>query len=372
MKTSSKWIIGALALLLVAGGAMRVLAKRQAAPTPTAASKAEPVIELASSDVITLAAIELSQGVPISGSLKAANSALVKAKVAGELQGLAVREGDAVKAGQVLARIDSSEYAARVRQAQETADSAQAQISIAQRSFDNNKALVDQGFISKTALDTSQASLQAAQANHKAALAALDIAKKAVSDTQLIAPISGIVSQRLAQTGERVGIDARVLEIVDLSRLELEAQLAASDSVQVRVGQTARLTIEGQTSEIAATVSRINPSATAGSRSVLVYLAVASSSGMRQGLFAQGSLQTAQQSLLAAPLSAVRTDKPQPYVQLVQGGRIVHQTVSMGARGERDGQTFVAIDKVAAGTVLTKASAGSLRENTRVNVQQAK
>ena len=351
---------------------MRVLAKRQAAPTPTAASKAEPVIELASSDVITLAAIELSQGVPISGSLKAANSALVKAKVAGELQGLAVREGDTVKAGQVLARIDSSEYAARVRQAQETADSAQAQISIAQRSFDNNKALVDQGFISKTALDTSQASLQAAQANHKAALAALDIAKKAVSDTQLIAPISGIVSQRLAQTGERVGIDARVLEIVDLSRLELEAQLAASDSVQVRVGQTARLTIEGQTSEIAATVSRINPSATAGSRSVLVYLAVASSSGMRQGLFAQGSLQTAQQSLLAAPLSAVRTDKPQPYVQIVQGGRIVHQTVSTGARGERDGQTFVAIDKVAAGTVLTKASAGSLRENTRVNVQQAK
>ena len=292
MKISSKWIIGALALLLIAGGAARVLAKRNAATASTteaAAAKPEPVIELAAGDLFTLQSLELSQGVPISGSLKAVNSALVKARVAGELQGLTVREGDAVKAGQIIARVDSSEYAARVRQAQETADAAKAQIDIAQRSFDNNKALVDQGFISRTALDTSLASLQSAQANHKAALAGLDVSKKSVQDTVLTAPIQGIISQRLAQPGERVSIDARVVEIVDLSRLELEAQLAASDSVQVRVGQTARLQLEGRSESIAATVSRINPSAMASSRSVLVYLSVAQLPGLRQGLFAQGT-----------------------------------------------------------------------------------
>jgi RND family efflux transporter MFP subunit len=378
MKTASKWIVVALALLLVAGVTMRVLAKRQAAATSApansaaVAAKAEPVIELAAGDVFTVQSIELSQGVPISGSLKAVNSALVKARVAGELQGLNVREGDMVKVGQIIARVESSEYAARVRQAQETADAAKAQIDITQRSFDNNKALVDQGFISKTALDTSAASLQSAKANHKAALASLDVAKKSVQDTVLSSPISGIVSQRMAQNGERVGIDARVVEIVDLSRLELEAPLAAGDSVQVRVGQTARLKVEGRAEEIAATVSRINPSAQAGSRSVLVYLSVAHLPGLRQGLFAQGTLDTSTVNALAVPLSSVRTDKPQPYVQLIENGRIVHRTVELGQRGEAQGQTLVAINNIASGAVLTRASAGNLRENTAVKMTAAK
>jgi membrane fusion protein, multidrug efflux system len=369
MKNSTKWIIGAVALLLIAGGTARVLAKRQAAAAaPAVAAKTEPIIELAAGDVFTVQNIELSQGVPISGSLKAVNSALVKARVAGELQGLTVREGDSVKAGQIIARIDSSEYAARVRQAQETADAAKAQIDIAQRSFNNNKALVDQGFISRTALDTSLASLQSAQANHKAALAGLDVAKKSVQDTVLISPINGIVAQRLAQPGERVGIDARVVEIVDLSRLELEAPLAAADSVQVRVGQTARLKLEGRSEEMAATVARINPSASSSSRSVLVYLSVANLPGLRQGLFAQGSLDTVKETVLAAPLSAVRTDKPQPYVQLIQNGRIIHQTVEMGGRGEAQGITMVALKNIADGAIITMASAGNLRENTQTSL----
>ena len=372
MKSSSKWILGALAVALIAAGAARAVSKRQAAAAPAAMAKAESAIELASSDIFTTQPITLSQGLPLSGSLKAVNTALVKARVAGELQGLTVREGDAVKAGQLIARVDSSEYAARVRQAQETADAAKAQIDIAQRSFNNNKALVDQGFISRTALDTSLASLQTSQANHKAALAALDVAKKSVQDTVLTTPISGIVSQRFAQPGERVGIDARVVEIVDLQRLELEAPMAAGDSGQVRVGPVARLKVEGQSEEIPATVTRINPSASASNRSVLIYLSLAAQPGLRQGLFAQGTLDTARETVLAVPLSAVRTDKPQAYVQLIQNGRIVHQTVETGSRGEALGQTMVALKNIAPGAMITTAGAGNLRENTLVSLSAPK
>lgn len=371
MKSSTKWILALVALALIAAGAARAVSKRQAATPAVARTPADPVIELAASDVFTVQSIELSQGIPISGSLKAVNTAIVKAKVAGELQSLSVREGDSVKAGQVLARIDSTEYAARVRQAQETADAAKAQIDIAQRSFSNNQALVDQGFISRTALETSASSLQSAQANHRAALAALDLAKKSAQDTLVIAPISGQIAQRLAQPGERVGVDARVLEIVDLSRLELEAPLAPADSLQVQVGQAARLKLEGRNDEIIATVTRINPSAQASNRSVLVYLSVAASAGLRQGLFAQGTLDTGRVRASAVPLSAVRTDKPQPYVQLIREGRIVHQTVELGARGDADGQTMVAIPSIAPGAILTRATAGNIRDNTRVTVAGA-
>lgn len=369
-----KWTVAALVLLLLAGGVLRALSARKAqqeAVASAAASKTQTVLELAASDVVNAQNVELAQGLPVSGSLRAVNWASVKARIAGELQGLTLREGDPVQAGQVIARIDATESRARMRQAQEQADSAKVQIDIAQRQFANNKALVDQGFISKTALDTSQNTLQGAQATHQAALAAVDMARKTLDDTVLRAPISGVVAQRLAQPGERVGIDTKVLEIVDLSRLELEATLSAADSVQVRVGQEALLQIEGSPQPVAAKVVRINPSAQAGSRSVLAYLAIADATGLRQGLFAQGTLGTGKAAALAVPLTAVRTDKPSPYVQVVENNQVLHKPVEPGARGDVARETMVAVKGLNPGAVVIKGHLGTLREGTAVKFTQA-
>jgi RND family efflux transporter MFP subunit len=369
IKRHYKWLALALAVLVIAGGVARALSARKAqqeAVAQASVAKVQAIAELAASDVAKAEIRELAQGLPISGSLKAVNSAIVKARAAGELQGLTVREGDVVKAGQIVARVEATEYGARVKQAQEQADSAKAQIDIAQRQWDNNKALVEQGFISKTALDTSLNNFNAAQANHKAALAAVEMARKTLDDTVLRAPISGVVSQRLAQPGERVGIDARVIEIVDLSRLELEATLSAADSVNVRVGQEATLQIEGSAKPVVAKVARINPSAQAGSRSVLAYLTVVQAEGLRQGLFAQGTLGTGQSSGLAVPLSAIRTDKPAPYVQVIENNQVAHKTVETGARGDADKETMVAVKGVNPGTLVIKGNVGSLREGTPV------
>jgi RND family efflux transporter MFP subunit len=372
-KRHYRWLALALVVLLIGFGVMRALSARKAqqeAVAQASVAKTQTVVELAASDVVKAETRELSQGLPISGSLKAFNSAVVKARAAGELQGLTVREGDTVKAGQVIGRVDATEYNARVRQAQQQADSAKAQIDIAQRQFDNNKALVDQGFISKTALETSMNNLAAARANHQAALAGVEVARKTLDDTVLRAPISGVVSQRLAQPGERVAIEARVIEIVDLSRLELEASLSAADSVDVRVGQEAALQIEGSAKPVLARVVRINPSAQAGSRSVIAYLAIADATGLRQGLFAQGTLATGRTSALGVPLAAVRTDKPAPYVQLVENDKVVHKNVELGARGESGKETMVAVKGIAPGSVVISGSVGTLREGTAVRFTQ--
>jgi RND family efflux transporter MFP subunit len=379
MKPWMKWTLSGMAVLLLAAAVVGALsarrAQQQALATATA-GKAQTVVELAPSDVVQAKTRELSQGLALSGPLKAVNSAFVKARVAGELQGLTVREGDFVKAGQVVARVEASEYQSRVTQAQQQADSARAQVDIVQRQYDNNQALVNQGFISKTALDASQANLNAGRANHNAALAAVAVAKKSLDDTVLRAPLSGQVAQRLAQPGERVGIDAKVLEIVDLSRLELEASLGAADALAVRPGQTATLQIEGTTQTVNATVARINPSAQAGSRSVLVYLTIdnsAGTSGLRQGLFAQGTLGTARAALLALPVSAVRTDKPAPYVQVVENKQVVHKPVEPGVRGNdvASGEPLVAVKGLAENAVVLQGAVGSLREGTAVKFTQA-
>lgn len=369
MKRWIKWGLIALVVLALAIGIIRALAARkaqQAALALQTAQSAQTVVELGASDVLTVTPQELTRGLPLSGTLKAVNAAFVKARVAGELQELKVREGDSVKAGQLLGRIDPAEYDARLRQAQQQADAAQAQIDIAQRQYDNNKALVDQGFISKTALDTSLANLNGARASHLAAVAAADVARKSATDTRLLAPISGQVAQRLAQPGERVAVDARIVEIVDLSRLEIEAPLSPADTLDVRVGQEAQLQIEGSTQPVAARVVRINPSTQAGSRSVLVYLGLASTTGLRQGLFAQGTLGTAKRTALAVPVSAVRTDKPAPYVQLVDRQQVKHQTVTLGERGEAGGQVMVAVTGVAENSMVLAGTVGTLREGTAV------
>ncbi len=364
-----KWVIISLIVAALATGLLRAIsAKRatQAAAASLAAKPAQSTIELAQTDVTQVTMRALAQGLAISGTLKAANSAFIKARVAGELQDLRVREGDFVKAGQVVAKVEPTEYLLRIKQAQDQADSAKTQIDLAQRQFDNNRSLVDQGFISKTALDTSSSNLAAAQSNHKAAQASVEMAKKAMDDTLLRSPISGVVSQRLAQPGERVGVDARVLEIVDLSRIELEAALSAGDSINVKVGQTATLQIEGAAQAVNATVVRINPSAQTGSRSVLAYLAINNGAGLRQGLFAQGVLGTATQTVLTLPVSAVRTDKPAPYVQLIENAQIVHRAVQPGVRGETDGEPMVAVNGLPDGTVVIRGSIGQLREGTSV------
>lgn len=372
-KTSRLWIQWTLLALLALGialGVTRALQKRSA--QSTAASNAAlalqqaPQYQLGPQDVVPVQQLALEQTVAISGSLRATQTAVIKARAAGELQGLSKREGDAVRAGETVARVDNTEAQARLRQAEQQAQAAQAQVAITQRGFDNNQALVRQGFISATALDTSSANLAAAQANHQAALAARDIARKALGDTVLASPLTGQVSARLAQNGERVGLDARVLEVVDLSTFELEAALAPADAAAVRVGQAARLRVEGLTEPVGATVARINPSVQPGSRSVLVYLRVPATEGMRQGLFAQGQIVTGQVNAVAVPASSVRNDKPQPYVQVLRDGKVAHVTLEGGATGLQGNEPMREVKGLPAGTPVLSAQAGAIRDGTAV------
>ena len=372
MKPWIKWTATGLVIAILAGGALRTLSARKdkqaALDAQQLAQTTQMSIDLVPGDLITASQRQLPLNVAISGTVAAVNTAMIKARVAGELQGLKVREGDPVRAGQVLGQIDSTEPDARLRQARQQAQAAKAQVDIAQRTQDNNQALVAQGFISGTALSASQASLAAAQANYAAAQSGADVSAKSVSDTVLRSPIDGFVSQRLAQPGERLGVDSRILEVVDLSRLELQAELSVADAQHARVGQTAQLQVQGLEEPIAAKVVRINPSASVGSRAVVVYLAIVPGSSLRHGLFAQGLLSTGTLSTLAVPLSAVRTDKPKPYVQVVRDGKVQHLTVTLGARSEVDGQTLVSLSGLPEGASVLAGTVGMLREGTVVMV----
>jgi membrane fusion protein, multidrug efflux system len=373
MKRALRWVAIGAAVLVLGAIALRTLQQRQKPPAPPpAAARTGVALELAPSDVLTAGIIELTRTLEVSGGLKATHSAFLKAKVAAEVVSLTVREGDRVSRGQILGQLDSTELVWRLRQAEQTAASAKAQAAIATRALENNRALVAQGFISPTGLETSISNDAAAQGTLEAALAAVELARKARADATLVAPIAGLVSQRLVQPGERVAIDARLIEIVDLSQLELEAAVATEDIGALSLGKPALLSIDGIDARIPAKVARINPSTQSGSRSIMAYLAVQGQPQLRQGMFATGRIELARKNTTAVPLSAVRTDGAKPHVLLLQGEQVRVREVSLGLRGEVNGQAWVEVATgLAPGERILAGSVGSIRDGTAVRFAAA-
>jgi RND family efflux transporter MFP subunit len=377
MTSSKKWIALVAGVLVLSVGIGRAIVSRkaqQAELSQSTASAQAGLITLSDKDVYTVQAQSLTRSLPVSGSLTAQRSAIVKAKIAAELLKLKVREGDKVKEDQVIGKLDTQEFVARLKQAQQQAASAKAQWQITQQSLSNNQELVKQGFISRSALDTSVSNADAARANYEAAQAAVDLASKAMKDSVVRAPISGLISQRFVQVGERVAVDGRIVEIVDLSSLELQAPLSPQDVLQVKVGTPASLRIEGVDTPVKAHIARINPSASADTRSVMVYLSLPPHAGLRQGLFVQGQIMLDQVQALAIPLSAITRDAGQDQVLVVKQGKVQKIKVSLGKRAgqNQDGQPMAEVlEGIAAGDQILINAAGTVREGQAVQLSAA-
>ena len=370
MKRWQGWTIAVVAVVALGGFVARALvAKKSEQAAQSASTKVPGGLDLAPGDVLVARTIDLPRTLEVSGGLKAVNSAVIRARVAAEVKSLTVREGDRVKAGQVLGQLDTTELELKVKQAEQTASSTKSQLDIATRALENNRALVAQGFISATGLETSISNEAGARASYEAALSAVALARKSRSDATLVAPISGLVSQRMAQTGERVAIDTRLVEIVDLSQIEVESALAPEDVTALTIGRKATLEIDGIAGPVAAQVARINPSTQAGTRAIMVYLAVEPQPALRQGLFARGTIELGRKHALALPLAAVRTDQARPYVMLIHDGRAVATPVTLGVRGAIGGEPWVEIVAgLGEGAQVLGATTGVVRDGTPVRL----
>jgi RND family efflux transporter MFP subunit len=377
MTSSKKWIALAAGLLVLSVGIGRAIMGRkaqQAELSQSTASAQSGIVALTDKDIYTARTQPLTRSLPVSGSLTAQRSAIVKAKVAAELLSLDVREGDQVKADQVIGKLDAQEFDSRLKQAHQQAASAKAQWQIAQQNLDNNQLLVKQGFISRNALDTSISNADAAKATYEAAKAAEELAIKALKDSVVRAPIGGMISQRFVQVGERVAIDGRIVEIVDLSSLEQQAPLSPQDVVQVQIGTPASLHIDGIEAPVQAKITRINPSASADTRSVMVYLSLPRHASLRQGLFVQGQIMLDRIDTLAIPQSAISRDAGQDQVLLISGDKVRKVDVKLGPRAglSPDGQAMTEVlEGIKPGDRILVNGAGTVREGQAVRLTQA-
>ncbi len=363
-KRKAALAVGLFATVLIAGYA--AVAQR---PPPPDAPAAANVLEFLPGDLYTVQARTLERTLPLTGTLAPLTEATLKAKVAGELVEVAAREGEAVREGEVLARIDPTEVRARVAGREADVAAARAQLEWAQKNRATQRALLEKQFISQNAYDNVESNYRVAVAKLRAAEADLVVARKSLGDAVLAAPFSGVVAERFAKPGERIAVDAKVISIVDLSRLQLEAAVPASEIARVHVGQKLEFRVDGFGERaFVGRVERINPTTVAGSRSINVYAVIDNPEGvLRAGMFAQGtaSLERIADGLFI-PVSAAREESGAMFVYALVDGRVVRRPVKIGLP---DPAGWVQVHEgLAAGERIVRANLGALREGAAARV----
>lgn len=377
LKRRAFWLALLAVVLIVAGTMLLKKRARQASAatvTSAAATPAPAALEFLPSDITVVDTHDLRQTMALTGSLRAVNQVAVKARVASQVQEVMVREGEAVSAGQVLVKMDGAEYQARVDQAQGALVAANGQLDIAAKTRDNNQALLDRGFISKNAYTTAASQYEIARANVDSARGALDVARKSLSDTVIRAPMSGLVSSRTVQPGEKVSVDNRLLDIVDLRQLELEAAVPTSEIMRVALGQKVQVGIEGLGQPVLGTVVRINPATQSGSRSIMTYIRIDNPDGLlRAGMFAEAQLTLADKAgALTVPQSALQSAAGNPYVYAIENGTLTQKQVTLGMQGrDAAGPAVEITGGLQRGAQIVKTNLGNLPLGTPVRLLQA-
>jgi RND family efflux transporter MFP subunit len=373
-----------IAVMVVIGIAMSFFRSSPPSSNPNAAKNVTPAavttviknttLEFLPQEIFKVTPTELKQTMALSGALRAVDQASVKARVAAEVREVLVREGESVTAGQILVRMDTSEFQARVDQAKGNLHAMRAQLDIAIKNRDNNRALLDKGFISRAAFDNTASQFAAAQANVESAQGALDIVQKSLNDSVVRAPISGLIAVRNVQPGEKVSIDYKLLDIVNLKKMECEALVPTSDISKIKIGQTVLLHIEGLAEEFIGNVTRINPATQAGSRSIAIYIQVANPQDiLKVGMFvdAQLVLRT-KANVIAIPQTAVHKESSGAYVYALENNLIVRKNITLGQDG-RSGE--VALIEITSGLhaedQIIKTDMGNLRPGTAVRITPA-
>lgn len=354
-----------LVLLLVAAGAGFAIYKKTSGGTPETGDTAETAkLVFAATDVATVEAKVLTQALSISGSLNPVTQALVKARTAGEVLRVQVREGEAVTRGQLLVDIDTTDLKNRLAAAQADLEERRARLMVATRNRETNEALLKRNYISQSAFDQTQGNWQAGEAAVRGGEAQVRLARTALEDATVRAPIAGSVAKRLINPGERVGPESPLLNLVDLSLLELEVTVPAADISRVSLGQTAKFSVDGFAGrEFNGRVSRINPTTEAGSRAIKLFIEVPNADRtLKGGMFAQGGLVLAQAAANPViPVSAVFEEAGQSYVFVIAKGKLEKRSVRIGFADAASGQ--VALESgVAAGDIVVRLRMNGLKE----------
>lgn len=362
------WLTGGVAALIIAGIAVVVVSRAKSA-SDADDKKNEVALEFTQQEVVRPQEVALPIRIEFSGPLVAPRTAVVRAKAAGTLVSLSVAEGSRVRAGQPLGAIDLSDLQTRVTDRSAAVDAAQAAFTEADRQHQANISLAAQKFISPTALQSSQARLDAASANLRSAQAQLATTRIGMREANLVAPISGVVAKRNVVPGEKLSLEQPILSIVDLGELELAGAVGTHEVSRLAPDMPVEVRVEGVDKPLAGRVARIAPAAEPGTRSIGVTVALANpDEKLRAGQYALARVVLPDGATrLTLPALAIVKGSGQDQVWVLDNGTLARRSVTTGRRDEAQGLVEVTTG-VTATTQVLSTRFDNLREGRKAVV----
>lgn len=319
-------------------------------------------VTLTPADLVTAREAELVDGVSMSGSLEPAQTVIIKSQIIGRLGRIRVDRGSRVAKGQVLVEIVADGIRQQVASMRAAVASADAALALAAQRLESAKRLHAAGAISDIDLRASEASHQAVAAQLAAARAQLAVAGEADSRTSITSPIAGVVSARTAEEGEAVKDGDRLLTVVDIGTLELQAQVGVDEAIRVRVGSPVTFTLDALAGQpLRGRVARIDPRADPGTRRVGITAQLANP-GERivAGQFAHGRVLTGRATTaIAIPIASVSDSAGHARVFVVDGGKLALREVTLGTRDDVQGLVAVLSGIAADERILARPVVGA-------------
>ena len=342
--TRRRTLSALITIILVGAIATAVAVRATKRAAADAAGKAPVTLEFTATDIATVEPQALTRWLPLSGTLQPVDQTTVKSKVSGEIRQVTVREGQAVKAGQVIVRFDTADLEAKLTDRMGALEASRAQLVLAEKTRAQNQLLLKQNFISQTAYDSAESNLSVTQGTLKSIEAQAQLAKNALRDAVVTAPLSGTVAKRHVQPGEKVNFDAPLVTIVDLAEMELQAMVPANDIPELVVGMKVALAIDGfGDRRFTGTIERINPTTEAGTRAIVVFIHIPNPDAvLRGGMFGTGKVTLAAGAPVPTlPAIAVRTEAGQNFVWTIEEGKLTRRIVTVGRRDDTVGRVEI-------------------------------
>jgi RND family efflux transporter MFP subunit len=331
--------------------------------------RSAPSITLATTDVATVAPMTIEDGVALTGDLHPIETIDVRARIEGDLEAVHVREGDQVRAGQLLARFEASLQESGRASAEADRVAANAELANAQWTLEQNQSLFKAGAIAERDLKVSQQAVTTARARLAAAVARLRTTGNEARDTRVVAPASGVVEKRLVDAGVRLARGAPMFTIVRSGTLELAAAVPARQAGVVRVGQVVRFAADGRRFD--GKVARVSPTIDPATRSVSVYVQVPNPDNtLRGGTFATGRVVARTlTNVLAIPTAALRQGQEdgKPFVYRIDGKTLNIAPVQLGAVDEAQGVAQIT-EGLQAGDRIVVGNVGTLGRGMQVTI----
>jgi len=339
---------------------------RQSAPGNQAAARQVKTVPVAQTPV--------GETVTVNGTLAAYDQTTVSVKVPGRLRSISVDLGSVVRRGQNIAQLESTDYRLRVQQAEAALAQARARLGLSPDGTDDKVSIEQTGTIrqARALLDEaklkreraiklveqsviSRAEYESVDAEYKVALSRyqdgveeirnrqgllaqrrseLALARQQLLDSNVYAPLDGVVEEKKVSVGEYLAAGAPLVTIVRMDPLRLRAEVPERESRAIRMGQSVRVSVEGDPVSYLGQVKRLSPSITQQSRVLVVEADVTNSGRLRPGSFVRADIVTDEANMaVTVPATAIVTFAGIEKVIQVQNGKAVEKPVTTGRRG---------------------------------------